>query len=55
MKIRIDVCTESGELLATDEVEISTHPETIRAAKMQAGVVVEDAVNMLIEKAVTPA
>lgn len=52
MKIRIEILTAAGDLLATDAVEISTNPDHIRAAKLEAAALVEEAVNVLLERAV---
>lgn len=52
MKLVIEVRLDrTGETLARDKVEISTNPEHIRAAKLEAAVLIEDAVNILLERA----
>jgi len=52
-KIKVE-SAETDEVLSAARVVISTNPEDIRAAKAEAAQLVEDAVNVLLERALGP-
>lgn len=50
--LKIHVCTEDGELLESVDVNVSTNPQDIKLAKMEAGDAIDQAIRVLIHRAV---
>ena len=55
MRLRIVIKTDNtGETLAATKVKVSTNPEDVRNAKEEAAQLVDEAVNLLIKRALQP-